>query len=784
MERPLLFLSGALALGCLIGGDLAGGPVLALASAAGVLLVLACMAPRPVAALWALGAAAVALGAAGAAVERRAHAEAPLARWLAVAGEVDEPVRLAGTAAADLPADAQRRAVVVDVDGISRSGKEQVVSGRVRVLVGGALRVSEIVEGDQVEVWATLRRPRSFGNPGSFDAEAHAVREGIHAHGSCKSALLVAAGGGGKAGALTRFAARVRRWARAELRRSMLPGPEQGLVRAMTLGDRSGIDEETAEAFRKAGTYHVLAISGAQVALLAGLLLAGARRLGAGPAATAAAVSSVLVFYAVLVGGDTPVARATVMAVVLLCGRALDLDADLANLLGAAALLLLAHRPSAIGDVGFQLSFVATLGILLLAQPLAARLPRLPLRLEALLAASLAAQLPLIPLLALHFHRLAVAALALNLAAVPLSGSVLLAGLGVLAVAALAPPLAPLAGDVAWIAGHALLRSADVVLLAPVLDLRVPSPTLWATAVLITGCVLLARDRGLMRGMACAAVGTLAIAFGGGPAGDGRLSLTVLDVGQGDALVLQSPSGRIWLIDAGGGYEAGLDLGEAVVGPYLWSQGVRRADRLLLTHAHPDHVGGARFLVRDFGVDDVWEGPAPRRDGLYDALAAALREAGPPRRAVARGVSAAWDGVDVQVIGPRPRGQAWRVRNDDSVVLAVTMGEVRLLLAGDMQAAEESELPPLAAAVVKVPHHGSRTSSTAAFVSAATPRLALVSVGLRNRFGHPSADVVDRYRRAGARVLRTDRDGAIRVTTDGRRVWVRTFRGGEEELVL
>ena len=183
------------------------------------------------------------------------------------------------------------------------------------------------------------------------------------------------------------------------------------------------------------GTYHVLALSGAQVALVAGLVVALARRLGATPALQAVLGGGVAAFYAVFVGGDVPVVRASLMAAVLLGGRALDLDADLANLLGLAALVLLVHRPSSITDVGFQLSFGATLGLLLLTPALSTGLPRLPLGIERALAASLAAQAALLPLLALHFHRIAPAGLVLNLVAVPLSSAVLLAGLLVLACA-------------------------------------------------------------------------------------------------------------------------------------------------------------------------------------------------------------------------------------------------------------------------------------------------------------------------------------------------------------
>jgi competence protein ComEC len=436
-----------------------------------------------------------------------------------------------------------------------------------------------------------------------------------------------------------------------------------------------------------------------------------------------------------------------------------------------------------VGDLGFQLSFAATLGILAFTRPLLHGVPSLPLRLDLALAGSLAAQLALLPLLAAQFQRLAPAALLLNLAAVPLSGAVLLAGLGVLAAAAVVPALAGAVGDVAWVLAHALLRSADLVRFLPALDVRVPPPPAWAVGVHVLGLLLLVRG-GRRRAALPLAIALAGVVAGRAAPADGRLHMAVLDVGQGDAIVLHGPSGRVWVVDAGAASDRGLNLGESVVGPYLRQSGVRRIDRLLVTHAHPDHAGGAPFLLRSFTVGDAWEGPAPRADATYHQLRAALAASGAARRTVTRGVREGWDGVDVEVLSPARLPRApWRVRNDDSVVVALRFGETRLLLAGDVEGSAESSMAPWPAAVIKVPHHGSRSSSTPAFVEVVGPRLAVISAGYRNHFGHPHAEVVERYRRLGAEVLRTDVDGAITVSTDGHRLWVQTARDPRERRV-
>ncbi len=775
MRRPLLGLAALFGGGCLLVDGEGGRPeALALVGLAALVLVLALLAGGGRTAAAALGASALALGAAAAVTEGLQLQAGGLRRLVVEGGAESRPLRVAGIVRGDAVERDGRLAFVLDVDTVEVGGRLEPARGRVRIEVGGEGPWPNLLDGHPVAAWVLLRAvPRGEG-----------VREGLAARGFCKSARLLERRPPGGPGGVRRAAAAVREAARGAIARAMPAGTERGLVRAMVLGDRSEVDDETAEAFRASGTYHVLALSGAQVALLAGLIVAGLRWLGAGRWTQAGITVGAIGLYALLVGGDVPVVRAALMAAALLVGRALELDADAANLLGLAALVLLADRPAVAGDVGFQLSFGATLGILALAGPLTRGVPRMPLRVDLAVAASVAAQAALAPILAGRFHRLAPAAVVLNVAAVPLSGAVLLAGIGVLLADGLGAGPARLAGDVAWIAAHALRLSGDLGPLAPWVDLRVAAPTLAALALHVAGLALVYRGRrghGLALLVAC----HLAIVLGRAPGrADGRLHLTVIDVGQGDSLLLRSPSGRALLVDAGGARDPRFDPGERRVGPELWRLGVHRVDALVVTHAHPDHVGGAPFLLRAFRVAQVWEGPAPLRDPSWHAVAARLDAAGAARLAVAEGMGFEWDGVRVSVRGPRrPRRPPARVRNEDSVVLDVAWGEVRLLLTGDVAGDAERALRLEPAHVLKVPHHGSRSSSGSELLARVAPRLAVVSAGAHNPFGHPHPEVLERFRRAGVLLLRTDRDGTVEVATDGRRVWVRTAREGEERRI-
>jgi competence protein ComEC len=770
---PLLIVALALALGCAAGAGVdvrSGWTLLALA---GGLLVLSAFASLRGAAVCIL-AAATAIGAAGAGGEARAYDAAPLLAWFDEAAPPG-PVRVAGVCGADPREKGQRWEVLVEVESLTAGGIRTPARGRARIEVGGRALRPDLVRGDRVAVWAALRRPRSFATPGAFDAAAHARRAGVHLVGSAKSPRLVEGLGPAEGQGLTLRVTRARQAARRALVRAVPAGPEQALVRAMVLGDRTALDQDTAEAFRIAGTYHVLALSGAQVALLALMATAVLRAARAGPALTALAVSAALTFYAAFVGADVPVVRATVMAVAVVAGRTLDLDGSAANLLGLAAVVLLAAQPSSVADPGFQLSFAATLGLVGLTRPVAERLRALPGFARTALASSLAAQAALLPLLAWHFHRLAPAALLLNLAAVPLSAAVLLSGFAVLAAAAVSSGAADALGPVAWGLARLLLLSGEIVRDAPLLDLRLPAPPLGVALVSSAALVALsARRRHALAVWLAAATATVA---GWGPqVVDGRLHVAFLDVGQGDAIVLRSPHGRTWVVDAGGAFDGGLDLGEAVVAAYLWRTGVRHVDGLTVTHPHPDHAGGAPFLARTFAVREAWEGVAPRADRGAAAVAHALARLPVARRAVRAGVRRDWDGVRFEVLGPRGGPAPLRTRNDDSVVVRLLYGRVAVLLTGDVESAGEGRLDPGPVFALKVPHHGSRSSSGASFLARVGPSIAVVSAGERNPFGHPHPEVLDRYARAGVRLYRTDRDGTVTLSTDGDRVWIRTHR--------
>jgi competence protein ComEC len=265
--------------------------------------------------------------------------------------------------------------------------------------------------------------------------------------------------------------------------------------------------------------------------------------------------------------------------------------------------------------------------------------------------------------------------------------------------------------------------------------------------------------------------------------GDGALHATFIDVGQGDSIFVVFPRGTTRLVDAGGlSAASSFDIGDRVVAPVIRHAGFRRIDYLVLTHGDPDHIGGAGAILREFRPREVWEGiPVPR----FEALTA-LRVATQLSRArwanVHAGDRLVVDGVEV--VARHPRTAEWerqKVRNDDSIVLELRWRDLSVLLTGDTGRAVEREIgatiPAARLRVVKIPHHGSLTSSAPEFLAAIRPQLAVVSAGRSNHFGHPVPDVLDRYTAIGAEVFRTDRDGAVTMDSDGYSIDVRTFTG-------
>ncbi|MBI2104282.1 MAG: DNA internalization-related competence protein ComEC/Rec2 [Candidatus Omnitrophica bacterium] len=670
-------------------------------------------------------------------------------------------------------------------------GHWRPLRGRVLMqLAAGAFPVSY---GDDLIVEGTWSRVPSRGNPGQYDWRSALARKRIHGLVRVRSfdgvALLRRGQGNPLLAAVSRWR---RRWA-ALIERRFTPS-HAGLLLAALLGARTELDEEVEEAFVATGTIHLLVISGFNVGIIALLLEWLLKLLGVPWRLRLAGAAAGVGGYCLLTGLAPPVARATVMAWVVLGALALDRVISWPNTLAAAALAILWLEPSQLFDPGFQLSFGAVLSLLAFARAWSGGVEQRlgwahPAWLRRYAAGSLGATcaiwVGLSPVLAWYFHLVSPVSLLANLLVAPLVSALVGLGTPLLLVGAWCEPA------IRW-SGWALTALLDAAVRVVWWCQRIPgghwfvappSPGWLAGYYGLLGLSLLRRPLGWTHGrlLACWLAGLALWAWSGVAlrAAESRwLRVDILDVGHGDSCLVRTPAGHALLIDAGT-----QEAGRARVVPFLRHAGITALDALVLTHADEDHLGGAipvlaalpvRRLLTNGVQDDTMSARQVRR------LAASR---GVPETALAAGMTlGGGPGVRLEVLHP-PLGLVpgtAPASNDNSLVVKAARGAVSFLLTGDI---EEAGLPwllraedgRLGASVLKVPHHGSRLGRAGEqLFRRVRPAFAVVSVGRAHRL--PAPETLEALRGGGAVVVSTQADGAVRLRTDGRRLDVRTFR--------
>ncbi len=686
--------------------------------------------------------------------------------------------------------------------------------------------------GQRVEIEARVRRPHNFNNPGSFDYAAYLARRNIFWTASMprNSSAKILPGRCGSRFMSAIFALRTAALDRID---RLYPADDYnaGMMQAVLLGETVKLERVWTDDFRRTGTFHALVISGVHVTVLAAVLLFLLRLVPISELSALAITTSAAWLYALVSGFSAPVVRAAGGFTLYTLARACFRRARVMNLLAAVALVYLAWDPQQIFEASFQLSFLAVAAIGSLAAPLLestvipyarglrgianpdldphleARVAqfrvevrlaaetlwlwtRIPLRWAQeflslslrflffafeMTAISATIQIGLALPMAEYFHRVSFTGLSANLLIVPAMNA--------------AVPIGFLAIFTGWhwagsLAGLLLRFSARVAAWHSNLEpaWRVPDPPLWLVLVFaaaLIGCAVLFRAQRLRR----AAIGGVLALFALllwqpwlHPTQTGMLELTAIDVGQGDSLLLVLPRGETMLIDGGGRLVYGrqkksnLDIGEDVVSPYLWNRGIRGIDVMVATHSHQDHIGGLASVMANFRPKELWTGANPPQELLELA-----RRLGIPSSEKHPAGRIERSGATLEILAPAEDYSAEKVGNNDSLVMRISYGSRSFLLTGDMERGIEAGLlatgADLHADVLKVGHHGSRTSSTQAFLDAVSPSIALISVGYENSFGHPHPDVLARLSARHAAILRTDLSGLVTARTDGHSVF-------------
>jgi competence protein ComEC len=635
------------------------------------------------------------------------------------------------------------------------------------------VEVPALRAGERWRVTVRLRRPHGNVNPGGFDLETWLLERNLRATGYVRV--------GEPNARLDPFAGRpldhVQR-ARERVRdriAAALPGGAHGAVlAALAIGDQSGLDDRQWGIFNRTGTGHLISISGLHVTVFAwlagGAALAIARRstrlTARVPARRVAAAVGLCaaIGYVLLAGAEVPAQRTLAMLAVSTLGLWLARPGTGFGVWLWALVAVLAIDPWAVLAPGFWLSFCAV-GLLIYAgghgtpPPRMGRVSRAWRRLAAAAHSQWAITLGLVPLSLALFQQVSLIGPLANAVAIPV---VTFAIVPVSLLAAFVP------FDGLWSIAHAmvapLIGLLERLAALPGAAWAQHAPTPWTVVCGIAGVLLCLAPQGLPgRALGALALAPLFVVLPRPPE-PGTFRVTVLDVGQGTAIVVRTAAHAL-LYDTGPAWGGATDAGGRIVAPWLRAAAIRRLDAMVVSHRDSDHSGGALSVLAAVPVGALitsLEADHPILDG-NEPRAQHLR--------CRAGQRWAWDGVDFEVLFPQPLhyGDAYRKPNDLSCVLRVSGPAGRVLFAGDIEATSEIDLiverrEELAADVLVVPHHGSRTSSMPSFVEAVAPRHAVFTVGYRNRFGHPRADVVARYERAGAALYRTDRTGALTFT--------------------
>ena len=670
--------------------------------------------------------------------------------------------------------------------------------------------------GDRLELRTKLRRILGFGNFGELDWGAYNARRGIFVAGYAwreeDVTVLPAADG---------LVDRLRRGFSLACERVGGQGAE--ILEALIIGDRTGINEPTSVAVRDAGLAHFLAISGSHMALLVVLVVWLVRAVSGLHApilerfdvfrAAAVLASLAVLAYAAVSGGGVSVARSVCMALAGMAALWRGRPGDALRALGASAVVLAWAMPGVGEEAGFHLSYLAVLALVMDARRRRGQKPDQPTQPESLPRKAVeflfeAARLTVVcwlvtsPIVGYHFQRISLVAPLANLLAAPLVSAIVVSGIAGLVVLPWSPTLGHWAVLFGAFLSDLVVRLSVWCASLPSAATTTPAPGAWLAAVLSAlalGCLLPAgrARRALVPTLAMAAAILVAHGYHARYRSD-RLDVWFASVGQGDAAIVRRPGGEVWVVDQGP-----PGRGRMVVGPLLRRAWIGRVDVLMASHLQSDHSGAITEILEEFDVGEVWLPNGPCDSNAFRRLMAVARERDVPVRFVSREMVAApfattkkvpaptedslprAPHLGVEVLGPRA-GENVCDDNDQSLVVAFDFAGRRVLFTGDIEAIAEGRLVTagldLRADVLKVPHHGSRTSSTEGFLVAVAPTLAVASVGLDNQFHHPAPEVEARYAAHGARLLRTDLYGAVHLTIDADGSMATTvFRGAAKD---
>jgi competence protein ComEC len=672
------------------------------------------------------------------------------------------------------------------------------IQGKIRLVVSGDLlsstTTSLILPGRRIAAFVKLKKPNTYFNPGVYSYDSR--RDGIVASGYVKRMQVLTDNSG-----MLNWIHRTRQKIGMIIGKS-LSEDEAALHNAIIPGFKRGLSQEIRDLFSNTGLAHLLSISGTHFGLLAFIIFSIIKKimkllpsgmlknitLYTTPTQLAALFTfPVLIFYLLISGMSIPTVRSFIMVAIFMLALIFGRRGQWLNSLAIAACIILLWRPDALFDLSFALSFLAVFfighilesGIFQRTQEpgqirqyhknrnCSQLVHSMKEKIKTGIIISVSAVFGTAPVIAATFNQFPLISPLTNLIVTPLICFVLLPLGLVLSLCALILdfPVMPLNKLTGWITGIAL-GLVKLFSSIPYSNFHIHDPSFILVLLYYIAAFIIVKSRSVWRFAPLAAV--LCIYLVLPYLSSGHTSAVFLDVGQGDASVVELPDKKIMLIDGGTKLP---DAGRRVIAPYLWSNGVKKIDYIVLSHPHPDHYGGLIYIMENFEVGQVWlTGRTAYESGDFFSTVSKNKI---PYKILARGDLLESGKYKIYVLHPysefhaySPRG-AYSNQNSDSMVLRVEVEGASILFTGDIEIEAEEDLvflgDSLQSDVLKVPHHGSRTSISGSFIDAVNPGLAVISAGRNNYFNHPHKSALDTYQNRGIRVLRTDLDGAVEI---------------------
>lgn len=670
----------------------------------------------------------------------------------------------------------------VDLRGCYERGRFVELRGKILLTVRTGVK---LMPSDEISFISRIKKPRDFKNEGVFSYSRYLASRGISAIAFVGDISKIEVNKVSSEHKLLRLAEMLRLQIASSFA-SVKEDALYGLSLALTIGDDGHVPEEVDDAFRSSGLAHLLVISGLNVAFVAMAIFFLLWRAAACLPRLAerfdlrrpSAFFTIFIvwLYAFVAGLDVSVVRAAIMASVFLAGIAFGRKPDTVNSLSVAAIIILLREPMAIYDISFQLSFVAVLSMALWYKPLVKffaieRLHRVLRYFAEASLATLSATMGVTPLILYSFKQASLLGFFANLFAVPYAGAIITPlSLVSLSIGGVAPEaLGRLQEFFAW----SLLPLLKIAQLFALAEARIDfhfSPTLFSVVsayVLMAGVLFLGnKKRAFIFGSFIAVAVAVDIFAQHGYFEGRKLKVTFIDVGQGSSTLVETPDGRKILIDGGGVVGSTFDIGKNVIAPFLWRRGIYRLDEVVLTHAHPDHYLGLQSVIEKFAPQRfIWNGiyPAEGEDKVFGEFMSRVESSGAAIQ-VAEGVGVMPDASDL---------------NEASLVLRFDFGKTGFLATGDIGFAREDFLVRgghlRRVDLISAPHHGSAKSGGREFLKALSPQFGVVQAGEGNVYGFPKKEALSRLEQAGAKVFRTDIDGAVTFVSDGEKFEVEKF---------